>query len=133
MYLEHFNAALPSYVAPAHRSVAPRIEYYSRRVNAETMADLHRAYADGSWEAGLRRFRAPTLIVHGREDIIPWDAVEPLAALVPHASLVGLDECGHFPWLEVPGPFRSVLEQFLLACGGRNAAGGADGVGGGGP
>jgi proline iminopeptidase len=114
LYLEHFNAALPSYPAPAHRAVAPRIEWYSRKINVETMADLHRVYADRSWEAGLRRFRAPTLIVHGREDIIPWSAVAVLESLVPHARLVGLDNCGHFPWLETAHAMRQLLEGFLF-------------------
>ncbi|UCG31645.1 MAG: alpha/beta hydrolase, partial [Phycisphaerales bacterium] len=132
LYLEHFNTALPSYVAPEHRAAAPRIEWYSRKINAETMADVHRTYADRSWEAGLRGFRAPTLIVHGREDIIPWKAVAALEALLPHTTLVGLDNCGHFPWLEVPGPFRSVMEQFLLVSGGKDTAAEPDEVGGGG-
>ena len=114
LYLRQFNVALPSYLAPAHRDQAPRIEWYSRRVNIELMADLQRAYADRGWEAGLGHFRAPTLVIHGREDIIPWTAVEQLQDLLPHAEVVGLEDCGHFPWLETPRAVRQALEGFLF-------------------
>ena len=115
LYLQHFAVALPSYLAPAHRERAPRIESYSRKVNTDLMADLQRAYASRAWEAGLIHFQAPTLVIHGREDIIPWTAVEQMQELLPHVEVIALDNCGHFPWLETPDPFHLALESFLFA------------------
>jgi proline iminopeptidase len=113
LYHERFNVALPSYLSRDHRHKAPRIDWYSRRINIETMADVYARSRDPQWLAGLKHLRAPTLIVHGREDVIPWDAVDEILSLIPHAEVIGLDDCGHFPWLETPDAFRGALSGFL--------------------
>ncbi|HEY2702151.1 MAG TPA: alpha/beta hydrolase [Candidatus Dormibacteraeota bacterium] len=56
----------------------------------------------------------PVLIVWGRNDgIFPMAHAERAARLIPHARLVVLDDCGHFPQLEAPGPFGSALATWL--------------------
>ena len=77
------------------------------------MADVYTRSRDPQWLAGLKHFRAPTLIVHGRKDVIPWDAVDEILSLIPHAEVIGLDDCGHFPWLETPDACRGALFEFL--------------------
>ena len=56
----------------------------------------------------------PMLIVWGRNDgIFPVAHAERAARLIPHARLVILDGCGHFPQLEAAGPFGSALASWL--------------------
>jgi len=64
--------------------------------------------ADGS----LSAIRAPSLIVHGRQDPIPL-ASSAAAAKSLHAQLVVLEDCGHVPYVERPGPLFSAISQFL--------------------
>ena len=113
LYHERFNVALPSYLARAHRHKAPRIAWYSRRINIETMTDVYARSRDRQWLAALKHFRAPTLIVHGREDVIPPDAADEILSHIPHAQVMGLADCGHFPWLETPDACRGALFEFL--------------------
>jgi proline iminopeptidase len=114
LYRQRYNIALPSYLAPVHRDLAPEIEWFSRLVGVTTMADMHRTrYADRAWEAGFVRVTAPVTVIHGRQDPVPWSVVDDLREVLPACRVVPLDDCGHFPWLEVPERFRPVLEAAL--------------------
>ncbi len=56
----------------------------------------------------------PTLFVHGRDDPIPMESsIE--AAKAMNAELVLLDDCGHVPYVEQPGPLFAALDAFLAA------------------
>jgi proline iminopeptidase len=114
LYRRRFNVALPSYMAPAHRDTPMEIESYSRRVNLETMADVHRSrYADSSWESGLAKLAGPITMIHGRQDPVPWSVVEDIQQLLPQARAILLEDCGHFPWLEVPDRCAAALGEAL--------------------
>jgi proline iminopeptidase len=115
LYHERFNVALPSYVAPAHRAAAPRMEYYAREVNIATMGDALRLEAQDTLPRRLAARRIPALIVHGTADPIPWSVVDDLRAALPRAVIVRLENCGHFPWLETPQALEEALADFLRA------------------
>jgi pimeloyl-ACP methyl ester carboxylesterase len=62
----------------------------------------------------LRKIRAPTLIVWGRQDqLIPVRHGYRAAARIPDAHLVVFDPCGHLPMLEHPEHFNTAVSQFL--------------------
>ena len=62
----------------------------------------------------LARLDRPTLVVHGREDqVIALAMAEHIAALVPGAQQVILDETGHAPFLERPDAFNTRLAAFV--------------------
>lgn len=62
----------------------------------------------------LDHIRAPTLILHGRKDrVIPPSAAEDMRRRLPDAEVVYFEESGHFPMLEEPRKFASVLSEFL--------------------
>jgi proline iminopeptidase len=73
----------------------------------ESLGDFDLA-ADGR----LAAVRIPTLIVHGRQDPIPIASSEEAARLMG-ARLVPLEECGHVPYVEQPGPLFSAIDAFL--------------------
>lgn len=58
--------------------------------------------------------RAPTLILHGRDDsLIPFANGELLARLIPDARLVPLDDCGHMVNWEAPEVAAEIIAEFL--------------------
>lgn len=62
-------------------------------------------------EQAAREVRAPTFVLHRREDrAIPFEAARQVAALIPSAELVTLDGKVHLPW---HGDWRSVVEATL--------------------
>jgi proline iminopeptidase len=62
----------------------------------------------------LGRIDADTLVITGREDFVCGPvAAQPFADGIPKAELVLPDGAGHFPFLEQPEAFRSVVEAFL--------------------
>lgn len=62
----------------------------------------------------LRHVDVPTLVLCGRQDqITPLDCSEEMAAAVPDARLVVLEDCGHMSTLERPEAVNEALRQWL--------------------
>jgi pimeloyl-ACP methyl ester carboxylesterase len=66
--------------------------------------------------AELGQITLPTLVVHGREDIlIPLADGEALAGAIPAAKMRVFDDAGHLPMVERPIAFNEALLTFLAA------------------
>jgi pimeloyl-ACP methyl ester carboxylesterase len=64
----------------------------------------------------LRHVDVSTLVLCGREDqITPLDCSEEMAAAIPGAELVVLDDCGHMSTLERPDAVNQALRRWLQA------------------
>ena len=64
--------------------------------------------------AKLKTVRVPTLVSHGRKDIVVLPkAAEMTAATIPGARLSWYDECGHSPFCEDPARFNRELAAFV--------------------
>ena len=61
----------------------------------------------------LKTLTVPTFILHGKQDIVPVWTAEEIKAAIPHAEIVILDHCDHFPYIEQPFQFFSELNNFL--------------------
>lgn len=61
----------------------------------------------------LEKITAPTLVVHGEDDPIPPAMARELAATIPDARLVVLENAGHFPFVEAPDPLYEAVREFL--------------------
>ncbi|HEV8669237.1 MAG TPA: alpha/beta hydrolase [Candidatus Limnocylindria bacterium] len=57
--------------------------------------------------------RAPTLVVHGAEDLVLPNAARLWGTLIDDARVLWLDGIGHFPWLEDPDAFFPAVDGFL--------------------
>ena len=82
-------------------------------------ADLTKAY---DVRAGLRGLNRPTLILHGHQDPMGDKTAEDIHALITSSSLVYLQKCGHFPWVEQPDAFRRAIDSFMGTPAARGAA-----------
>lgn len=63
----------------------------------------------------LRHLKTPTLVIYGDHDFIPSFVAEHISQAVPNARLVTMKECGHFAYLECPGPVRKEIDAFFRA------------------
>jgi pimeloyl-ACP methyl ester carboxylesterase len=76
-------------------------------------------FADGAIDvpasrAGLGRMRADMLVVVGESDFQPTvRSANELAELIPRATVAVQPEAGHFPWLDDPAAFVSIVTGFL--------------------
>jgi len=62
----------------------------------------------------LRKIKAPTLILHGKEDVInPPGNAEILAKRIPRAKLIMLDNVAHFLFQPNPEIVHNAINEFL--------------------
>jgi proline iminopeptidase len=70
----------------------------------------------GSWSSvdRLSTISAPSLMLVGRHDVFSaWPQAKRIASRVPNAELIIFEDSGHFPWIEEPDAFFTVLENWL--------------------
>jgi proline iminopeptidase len=112
--LETVRAVTPAYFFDRAKGLAFAAQMADGDLDAESsdllFADLVKQY---DVRDGLRRFERPVLIVHGHQDPIGDKTVEDIHALIKSSSLVYLDKCGHFPWIEQPDGFRAAVAAFV--------------------
>ncbi len=73
------------------------------------------AVGDYDWRAEIAAVVAPTLVIHGMEDVLPLGAAQECVATIQQARLYTIPEVGHFPWLEAPDIFFPVVNSFFQA------------------
>lgn len=61
----------------------------------------------------LKTLNVPTLVIHGKQDIVPWHTAQEIKEAIPDAKIFYLENCGHFPYIEKPQQFFSAIRRFL--------------------
>ena len=64
----------------------------------------------GTYES---RARAPALVIHGDQDLLPVSVAQEIAAALPSARLEIVAGAGHMPFWEAPLRFFELVEHFL--------------------
>lgn len=80
-------------------------------VGAAVAARLRREGYD--WRPALRALHAPTLVIHGEEDLLPADVARQIAELLLQARLELIPGAGHMPFWESPERFFALVSSFL--------------------
>ena len=83
----------------------------SSPTGAAVAARLRREGYD--WTAAIASIRAPSLLLHGEDDILGLEVPRQLAALIPGSKLALIAHAGHMPFWEAPDQFFYVVESFL--------------------
>jgi proline iminopeptidase len=65
------------------------------------------------YRAALERITAPTLILHGADDLQPIDVANTYAERIPNATVTVIEDSTHFPFEEQPEVFATVIGDFL--------------------
>lgn len=113
---------LPFYLHPDHlgdEALTARVIAMAERVGREgyfrQMAAIM-GRPDGRED--LKRIAVPTLVLCGREDqATPYALNAEIAALVPGATFVVLERCGHLSTLEKPAEVSAAMRRWLTGSG----------------
>jgi pimeloyl-[acyl-carrier protein] methyl ester esterase len=72
--------------------------------------------ADNDLREQAARIEIPALVLAGRNDcVVPWEAAQALAALLPHAQWQSVRRAGHAPFLSHPDETGAAVLQFLAS------------------
>lgn len=82
------------------------------RVTGRVQQSVWTSLGDFDLTPALRAVHCPTLVIHGQQDPIPL-ASAAAAAQALGAEFVTLDDCGHVPYVEQPGPLFAAIRRFL--------------------
>jgi pimeloyl-ACP methyl ester carboxylesterase len=117
-----FDAVVEEMVALAVHAEGPRgleaadtLRRMARRFGAEPFARVNDSLRSrpARWDT-LEALRCPTLLLWGRQDQFAGvDRAQAIAARVPSARLVVLEECGHLPTLEQPEAATRAAREWL--------------------
>ena len=110
----------PFVVAPSRRgddALRAAFDAMARRLGPEVFARQQEAIIGRPDSRGdLARTAVPTLVLCGRDDAItPLEVHEEMAAGIPGAELVVVDDCGHLSTLERPEAVNEALRRWLGA------------------
>jgi pimeloyl-ACP methyl ester carboxylesterase len=74
----------------------------------------HAIISRPDFRPGLPNIKCPTLVLCGRQDqLTPPECSEEMAAAIPGAKLVLVEECGHLSTLERPEIVNAALREWL--------------------
>ena len=109
-----------NYLAPLYlydRSFAPviarRLTQGNSQVNGLVLQNMQKINFDCA--KGLAGFTAPVLIIQGKEDIVPEQIALKAHQALKNSTLVFLEHCGHYGWLEQPEEYFKHVNKFLNA------------------
>lgn len=64
----------------------------------------------------LKLINVPTLLIYGKNDkVTPLSLGYKMKNAIKYSELIELDDCGHFPYIEMPTVFNLIINSFL-AC-----------------
>ena len=110
------HAAYSRAMYPAYFADRAIVEMFSppRAESVTGSAIAARLRREGyDWRPALRALRAPTLVIHGEEDLLPPAVARQIADLLPQARLEIIPGAGHMPFWEQPERFFSLVSAFL--------------------
>jgi pimeloyl-ACP methyl ester carboxylesterase len=78
------------------------------------IAAAMRIMGDWDWRTDARAIDAPTLVIDGVADLLPYEACREWLAALPNARAIVMEGAGHFPSFEAPERYFGILREFLL-------------------
>jgi pimeloyl-ACP methyl ester carboxylesterase len=108
--VEGLSLIWPGYFAAPDKAPPMPALRLSPQCFAGTFESIHSHFERQTLERSLPSLTIPTVFVLGADSPIPPKHGVASAALVPGASHIIEDDCGHFLWLEHPGVVRRALE-----------------------
>jgi proline iminopeptidase len=116
-HADYAQAFFPAWFADpdfARRAVPPRAHSVT---GAHVAARLRRDGYD--WRDALGALRAPTLVLHGSDDVLPLDEAAATTRFLSErgvsATLLPLPGAGHNPFWEAPEAFFAAVHAFLAS------------------
>ena len=111
---------LPVYLHPDHlteEAIAGTVLAMAERIGKDAYLRQQRAIMgrpDGRED--LKRIGVPTLVLCGRDDqATPYEHNAEIARLIPGATFVAIEHCGHISTLEKPAEVNAAMRRWLTA------------------
>ena len=106
------------YLAPAYLYdksnipvVAERLTQGNSTINQLVYQNMRKIGFDCS--EGLKKIKTPVLIIQGREDLIDKETAETALDVLQNSTLVILENCGHYGWLDQPKKYFENINSYL--------------------
>ena len=63
----------------------------------------------------MNNINTPTLLIYGKLDkVTPLELAYDIKNNIKDSTLIEIDDCGHFPYIERPNIFNLILRSFLM-------------------
>ncbi|WP_203292530.1 alpha/beta fold hydrolase [Luteirhabdus pelagi] len=92
-------------------AVADRLMEGNLQLNRMVWNDLQEIAFDCS--EALKSFTKPVLILYGKNDVVPVEIATGMANIYPNATLVPMENCGHYGWLDNPKTYYGSIKTFI--------------------
>lgn len=118
-YRQVVSASLPRLLHPAHtgeRTLVDSVHAQAERIGVDAYVRQQTAnMGRPDSRPGLAAIRCPTLVLCGRQDAItPPEVHEEMAASIPGARFVPVEDCGHLAPMERPQAVTALMNEWLL-------------------
>lgn len=114
----HAKYQLGKNLAPAYlfdksnvEVVAHRLTQGNMEINALVFEDMQKIKFDCSKE--LASFDKPILIIQGNNDVIKKSISEKAHNVFPQSTLIFMDQCAHYGWLDQPEQYFGAIDTYL--------------------
>lgn len=91
--------------------IAERLTQGNSTVNQLVFQNMRKIGFDCS--EGLKKLKAPVLIIQGEEDLIDRETAENALKVFQNSTLVILEKCGHYGWLDQPELYFKSIDEYL--------------------
>lgn len=82
------------------------------RITGRTQQEVWASLGDFDFRPALASLSVPIILLHGRDDPIPFQTAQTLAGIL-QADFHLLADCGHVPYIEAHDQFVALLDEFL--------------------
>ena len=115
-----YNARLKrgTFLAPAYLHdkshvpvVAERLTQGNRTILGLVFQNMRKINFDCS--EGLKKVKVPVLIIQGKQDVIDRKTAKTAQEALSNATIVMLDNCGHYGWLDQPALYFKSINDYL--------------------
>lgn len=106
-----FGKRLGNQLLDRYRGKAGSADY---RQSSPIMRGVMSKCVNEDLKSVMPAIKAPTLLIWGSEDTAtPLSDAKTMERLIPDAGLVNFEGCGHYSFLDNPGGFRAVIQEFF--------------------
>ena len=91
--------------------IAERLTQGKSEINGLVMKDLFKIKYD--CKKSLKYFNKPVLIIQGKQDIVPKEIADKEHSILKNSTLVLINKCCHYGWLEQKDKYVSEVEKLL--------------------
>ncbi len=91
--------------------IAERLTQTKFEINTLVFQDLRKIKFDCS--KSFKNFKKPVLVLQGKNDIITTETATEIASAFPNSTLILMNNCGHYGWLDAKELYLNSINNFL--------------------